>query len=69
MGGDARNPMHKGLANRRDGSLHERLMMDLFLSDAIVDHVMSDLMRVRVLNISEVDRFLSYRKIDRFLSY
>ena len=44
-------------------------MMDLFLINAIVDHVMSDLMRVRVLNISDVDRFLSYRKIDRFLSY
>ncbi len=34
--------------------------MDLFLSGVIVDHVMSDLMRVRVLNIWDVDRLLTY---------
>lgn len=48
---DTRKPMHQDPANRRDGSPHERLTMDLFLSGVIVDHVMSDLMTVRVLNI------------------
>ncbi len=57
---DTRKPMHQDPANRGDGSPHERLTTDLFLSGVIVNHVMSDLMRVRVLNIWDVDRLLTY---------